>query len=105
MELYDVSNELLHMYYHYSTDTIAVFLSVQYYDNLLLAVYDLKAGHVGSPISCARVKLVDWEEGKYRVTDNPPSGEVWLGGPANAMGYFKNPEKTAEDFVVEDGVK
>ena len=63
---------------------------------------DLKVGHVGSPISSTRIKLVDWEEGNYRVTDDPPSGEVWIGGPCVAQGYFKNPEKTAEDFV-EDG--
>merc|ERR1740131_860840 len=49
------------------------------------------------------VRLVDWEEGNYRITDNPPRGEIVLGGKPVAGGYFKNDEKTAEDFFMEDG--
>ena len=66
---------------------------------------DLKDGHVGAPVSCSRIKLVSWEEGNYRVTDNPPSGEVWIGGPCVASGYFKNPEQTAEDFTEQNGIR
>lgn len=66
---------------------------------------DLQDGHVGSPISCVRLRLVNWEEGNYRNTDTPPSGEVWIGGPTIAMGYFKNPEKTAEEFTETDGLR
>ncbi|XP_067949293.1 long-chain-fatty-acid--CoA ligase 4-like [Watersipora subatra] len=66
---------------------------------------DLKDGHVGSPLSCTRIKLVSWEEGNYRVTDSEPSGEVWIGGPCVALGYFKEAEKTAEEFVEEQGIR
>ena len=65
-------------------------------------MHDLQEGHVGAPISCARIKLVSWEEGGYRNTATPPSGEVWIGGPSVAVGYYKNEEKTIEDFV-QDG--
>ena len=70
-----------------------------------ITVDDLKDGHVGAPVSCSRIKLVSWEEGNYRVTDNPPSGEVWIGGPCVASGYFKNPEQTAEDFTEQNGIR
>ena len=63
------------------------------------AVGDLDDGHVGGPLTCCRIKLVNWEEGGYRNTDNPPSGEVWIGGPTVGLGYHKNLEKTREDFV------
>lgn len=66
---------------------------------------DLKIGHVGSPISCTKIKLVNWEEGNYRNTDTPPRGEVWIGGPCVATGYFKNREKTAEEFAQQDGLR
>ena len=42
--------------------------------------------------------------GNYRTTDEPfPRGEVWLGGGNVAIGYFKNPEKTAAEFCVMNG--
>ena len=50
------------------------------------------------------VKMVNWEEGDYRVTDSPmPRGEIIIGGNSVAKGYFKNDEKTTEDFYHEDG--
>jgi long-chain acyl-CoA synthetase len=48
--------------------------------------------------------LVDWEEGNYRTTDKPcPRGEVWLGGGNIALGYYKDPVKTAEEFHTVNG--
>lgn len=46
------------------------------------------------------VQLVNWEEGNYKVTDNPPRGEIVVGGPSVTLGYFKNQEKTDEVFKV-----
>jgi long-chain acyl-CoA synthetase len=47
--------------------------------------------------------LINWEEGNYRVTNKPyPQGEVLIGGEMVSVGYYKNPEKTAEEFFEED---
>lgn len=63
---------------------------------------DLTVGRVGSPVQCTQVRLVDWEEGGYRTTDEPyPRGEIVMGGDNIAMGYYKNYEST--DFFEEDG--
>jgi len=65
---------------------------------------DFTCGRVGPPLQCCDIKLVAWEEGGYSPDQNPPRGEIHIGGPNITMGYFKNPEKTAEDFYVdEDG--
>lgn len=45
-------------------------------------------------------QLVDWKEGNYTVKDNPPRGEIVVGGPSVTLGYFKNQEKTDEVFKV-----
>lgn len=69
-------------------------------------VTDRSTGRVGAPLTCNEVMLVDWEEGNYRTTDRPcPRGEVWLGGGNTALGYYKNPEKTAEDFHTVNGMR
>merc|ERR1712210_135987 len=50
-----------------------------------------------------QIRLINWEEGGYRVTDKPqPRGEVILGGGNIATGYYKMPEKTAEDFFTDE---
>ena len=50
------------------------------------------------------LKLVNWEDGNYRVTDYPnPRGEVHVGGSNVAVGYYKQPEKTQEEFYEENG--
>lgn len=42
---------------------------------------DLSSGHVGAPLACTHIKLVDWEEGGYTTADVPgPRGEIWIGG-------------------------
>lgn len=50
------------------------------------------------------VRLVDWAEGNYRITDTPhPRGELVLGGAPVTRGYYKNAEKTAEEFFSDGG--
>jgi len=65
---------------------------------------DRSTGRVGPPMAGVEIKLINWEEGNYRVTDRPhPRGEIVIGGGAIAKGYFKNEEKTKEDFFEEGG--
>eukprot|EP00092_Neocalanus_flemingeri_P024233 GFUD01026282.1.p1 GENE.GFUD01026282.1~~GFUD01026282.1.p1 ORF type:complete len:737 (-),score=160.12 GFUD01026282.1:30-2240(-) len=65
---------------------------------------DLTVGNVGGPMAGMEVRLIDWEEGKYKISDKPyPRGELVLGGDPITRGYYNNPEKTAEDFFVENG--
>ena len=49
------------------------------------------------------IKLVNWEEGSYQVTDWPhPRGEIHVSGANVAMGYFNQPEKVSEDFYIDN---
>jgi len=65
---------------------------------------DSTVGKVGAPMAGMEVKLVDWVEGNYMVTDTPrPRGEIIIGGPTVAKGYFKNDQMTEENFFNEGG--
>lgn len=59
-------------------------------------------GRTGPPLQGVLVKLIDWDEGNYRVSDNPPRGEVVIGGGNVATGYYKLPGKTNEDFSTDE---
>ena len=64
----------------------------------------MNTGRVGAPLQCNEIMLVNWEEGGYTVKDVPyPRGEVWIGGGNVAQGYYKNPDKTQEDFKQING--
>ncbi|XP_013383556.1 long-chain-fatty-acid--CoA ligase 4 [Lingula anatina] len=67
---------------------------------------DRSTGRVGAPVICCQVLLRDWEEGGYTPYDEPnPRGEILIGGGNVAMGYYKNEEKTTEDFLTIDGIR
>jgi len=60
-------------------------------------------GRVGPPVQDVHIKLVNWEEGNYKVTDQPcPRGEVYIGGNNVAAGYYENEAKTKEEFFTDD---
>jgi len=59
-------------------------------------------GRTGPPLQGVLVKLIDWDEGNYRVSDSPPRGEVVIGGGNVATGYYKLPDKTKEDFFTDE---
>ncbi|XP_056295892.1 long-chain-fatty-acid--CoA ligase 1-like isoform X1 [Pseudoliparis swirei] len=52
------------------------------------------AGHVGAPLPCNSLKLVDVPEMKYLAVNG--EGEVCVKGPNVFQGYLKDAEKTAE---------
>ncbi|XP_072281258.1 long-chain-fatty-acid--CoA ligase 5 [Pyxicephalus adspersus] len=55
---------------------------------------DWTAGHVGAPLPCNMLKLVDVTEMNYFYSNG--EGEVCIRGPNVFKGYLKDPEKTAE---------
>ena len=64
----------------------------------------MRYGTVGPPSSCNDIRLVNWEEGNYKVTNKPyPQGEIMIGGGIVSKGYYKQPEKTAEEYFEDDG--
>ena len=65
---------------------------------------DLTYGRVGAPLGCCDIRLVNWEEGNYKVTDKPnPRGEIVVGGDNVSIGYFEMPEATEKEFFEEKG--
>ncbi|KAJ7965571.1 Long chain acyl-CoA synthetase [Quillaja saponaria] len=64
---------------------------------------DTSVGRVGAPLPCSFIKLIDWPEGGYLISDSPmPRGEIVIGGPNVTVGYFKNEEKTKESYKVDE---
>uniref|UniRef100_A0A4W5JJ62 Arachidonate--CoA ligase n=1 Tax=Hucho hucho TaxID=62062 RepID=A0A4W5JJ62_9TELE len=55
---------------------------------------DWTAGHVGAPLPCNSVKLVDVAEMNYLAANG--EGEVCVKGANVFLGYLKDPEKTEE---------
>ncbi|XP_063818636.1 long-chain-fatty-acid--CoA ligase 5 isoform X2 [Pseudophryne corroboree] len=55
---------------------------------------DWTAGHVGAPLPCNLMKLVDVVDMNYFSSNG--EGEVCIKGPNVFNGYLKDPEKTAE---------
>uniref|UniRef100_A0A1D1XHI3 4-coumarate--CoA ligase n=1 Tax=Anthurium amnicola TaxID=1678845 RepID=A0A1D1XHI3_9ARAE len=64
---------------------------------------DTSVGRVGAPLPCSFIKLIDWPEGGYQISDSPmPRGEITIGGPNVTAGYFKNEDKTNEAYKVDE---
>jgi len=64
---------------------------------------DIESGHVGMPLLCCEIKLLDIPELKYTNNDKPyPRGEILVKGNQVFKGYYKDDEKTKEAFT-EDG--
>ncbi|XP_027021023.1 long-chain-fatty-acid--CoA ligase 1b [Tachysurus fulvidraco] len=61
---------------------------------------DWSAGHVGPPLPCNLMKLVDVAEMNYLAVNG--EGEVCVKGPNVFKGYLKDPEKT-EEAMDQDG--
>ncbi|KAB5565433.1 hypothetical protein PHYPO_G00241440 [Pangasianodon hypophthalmus] len=61
---------------------------------------DWSAGHVGPPLPCNIMKLVDVAEMNYLAVNG--EGEVCVKGPNVFKGYLKDPEKT-EEAIDQDG--
>ena len=59
-------------------------------------------GRVGPPIHGVIIRLENWEEGNYRVTDKLPRGEILIGGGHIAAGYYKQPDQTVEAFCIDN---
>jgi long-chain acyl-CoA synthetase len=67
---------------------------------------DLTSGLIGAPLFGVKIKLIDWEEGGYRVKDKPNSrGEAVVGGHNIANGYYKLEKETNESFEMKDGIR
>ncbi|XP_062844329.1 long-chain-fatty-acid--CoA ligase 4b isoform X2 [Trichomycterus rosablanca] len=67
---------------------------------------DYTTGRVGAPLICSELKLRDWSEGGYTSQDTPhPRGEILIGGPNVAMGYYKDggEGESGEFWVDESG--
>jgi len=81
---------------------------------------DSSTGVIGPPTTATSIKLRDWEEGGYRLSDanlpgvEMPRGEILIGGPMVCQGYLVDPNnpdpeviaKNKTEFVVDaDGVR
>lgn len=72
----------------------------------LMQLDEHSTGRVGPPCTGINIRLINWEEGNYRVTDKPhPRGEILIGGSNITEGYYKLPDKTDEEYFDEAGTR
>jgi len=67
-------------------------------------------GHVGGPVGCVEIVLVDVPEMGYLHTDRVHRGQpcrgrgqIWVRGPNVFEGYYRDPEKTRETIDEKEG--
>jgi len=63
--------------------------------------HDRAGGHVGGPTLVTYIKLRDVPEMNRLHSNNPPDGEILIGGPPIFKGYYKNDSKTEETLIEE----
>ena len=63
---------------------------------------EISTGASGPPLQGVLIRLTNWEEGNYKITDELPRGEIEIGGGNIATEYFRLPEKTKEDFYKDE---
>ena len=65
--------------------------------------HDVSVGRVGFPLPDVKVRLENWEEGGYTIADKKgPRGEIIIGCPSVAQGYFEMPDETKENFSTDE---
>ncbi|KAI8096555.1 uncharacterized protein BX664DRAFT_291492 [Halteromyces radiatus] len=69
----------------------------------IVGVEQFGYGHVGAPVPCCEIKLVDVPDANYLSTNYPkPQGEIWVRGPAVTSMYWKREDITKETFTTDD---
>lgn len=74
-----------------STETASTMTASMFYD------YNADPCTFGAPLPCNELKLMDFPEQDLYCDDSPnPRGEIWIRGDNVFLGYWNDPDTTAE---------